>query len=181
MAELFLLSVLEPWAGKIRSGAKTWELRENPRFGIFPEAEIQVGDRIFIVAVPEGGPGDGEATPAISCMAEVTSILREREFQEFFGDPATGNFLAAGFAPSEWERFRTEILPVYRTAVGLRPIPIEPPIPVSRVRHRHTGRSWNGRGCLPVSHLKRYHLDGRPLESALGDLARELAGESEGQ
>jgi hypothetical protein len=181
VAGLFLLSILEPWAGKIRSGTKTWELRENPRFGIFPEAEMEVGDRVFIVTVPEGGRGEGAATPAISCMAEVTSVLREREFQEFFGDLETGHFLAAGFAPSEWERFRTEVLPVYRTAVGVRPFPIESPIPVSRFRHRHTGRAWNGRGCLPVSHLKRYALDGRSLESALGELARELAGESEDQ
>lgn len=114
MAGLFFLSVRKPWAGKIRSGEKRWELRENPRFGIFPDARIAVGHRLFVVAVPEAGSG---REPTISCMAGATGILHEDALAAVFGDPATGRFREAGFGPEEWERFRLEVLPAYRTAV----------------------------------------------------------------
>lgn len=169
MAGLFFLSIREPWAGKIRTGEKVWELRENPRFGIFPEAQLAPGDRIFIVAGPKENSG---MEPRISCMAEVPRILRGADFPAYFGDPATGHFREAGFGPEEWETFERKVLPRYRTAVGLRAHPLRPAIPVSVIRHRHTGRPWSGRGCLPASHLKRYAVEGLSVEGwgqALGD------------
>jgi hypothetical protein len=161
MAELFLLSVLEPFAGRICDGLKLWEFRENPRFGRAGEHELSPGDLVFVV-----GMG---AYPEIRCVCRVLEILRGDEVRLRFGTRESGAWMELGYGPREqpWCILVEEILPRYRTAIRLEAHALKRPLRMADVLHAHTGRPWSGRGFLHASQLKRYRIDGMEVEQVL--------------
>jgi hypothetical protein len=164
MAELFLLSVLEPHARRICEGRKLWEFRENSRFGRAGEYELKPGDLLFIVSMAE--------YPEIHSVCRVGEILRGDAMRLRFGTRETGAWKETGYSPEEqpWCILVEEILPKYRTAIRLEPCLLKRPIPVMDIRHAQTGRPWSGRGFLHASQLKRYRLAGRNVEQALREI-----------
>jgi len=166
MSATFLLSVLETHAASIAMGRKRWEFRENPDFGRIQGQELRGGDRLFIVSMG--------ASPAILCSCRVGRILRGQAVREHFADPLAERWREAGFddgGPAFLKRFSREILDVYATAVELAATPLADPVAVERIRHRHTGKSWSGKGFTPVAMLHRYCLDGVNIETALSRIA----------
>ncbi len=166
MSAMFLLSVLEPHASSIATGRKRWEFRENPEFGRIQGQELRSGDRLFIVAM---GPA-----PAILCSCRVGRILRGQVMREYFADTLAERWREAGFdggGPAFLKRFSREILDVYATAVELAATPLADAVAVERIRHRHTGKPWSGKGFTHVAMLHRYVLDGKDLKSALAELS----------
>ena len=169
MSEIFFLSVMAPYAALILSGKKKWELRANPRFGIFPDCEMGSGDRVYIVSM-----GDH---PVISCLATVTRILRGEAYRDYFGDFDTGHWQETGCGTDpdrDLAFFRNEIFEEYTTAIGLLSCPLVPAIEVCRIRHRFKQKPWNGRGCVPLAHLKRFEIDGKPVPDYFHELADRL-------
>jgi hypothetical protein len=164
MAELYLLSVLEPHATRICEGLKLWEFRENERFGRAGDHRLGTGDMIFIVAMG--------VRPEIPCVCSVREILRGEAMLRHFGTRETGAWKETGYSPQEqpWCILVEEILPKYRTAIRLEARLLERPIPVAEVRHAQTGRPWSGRGFLHASQLRRYRLEGRSVEQTLREV-----------
>jgi hypothetical protein len=168
MPDIFLLSVLQPWAGMILSGRKRWEFRANPRFGRATapggERELAPGDWCFVVAVePEGA----EAA-ALTCCCRVGRILRGPEIEEYFLAPGHCRWLEAGF--EDREEFAEAVPGAYATVVELDARPLAEPVAVERIRHAHTGEAWSGRGFAHAAQLRRYRLDGMPVEETLAEL-----------
>jgi hypothetical protein len=164
LAELFLLSVLEPHARRICEGRKLWEFRENPRFGMSGVHHLTAGDLMFIVSM-----GD---RPEIACVCRVLQILRGDALRLHFGTRESGAWQEIGYGREEqpWCILVEEILPKSRVAIRLETFLLRRPIAVADIRHAQTGKAWSGQGFLHASQLKRYRLDGRYVEEALREI-----------
>ena len=161
--EIFLLSVLPPWAAMLASGEKQWEFRANPNFGRAGEHTMRPGDRLFII---ESGP-----EPHFLCHGLVSRILRGQEIEHYFTTPERLGEAGYPAAPESQARFREEILPGHATAVHIQASPLPRPVPVSLIRHLHKKTPFLGRGFYHVAQLGRYHAGGRPVAGYLKELS----------
>lgn len=85
MEKVFTLSVLRPWAEQIAQGAKLWEFRANPQFGL--REELTPGDILLIVAMDEA--------PAIIAWARLLELVRDQDLAARFQDPALADYQVA--------------------------------------------------------------------------------------
>jgi len=168
---VFFLSIFKKYVNLIIDGKKKWEFRQNPRFGILPDHEIEIGDWIFMVSV-----GD---TIEIPCLAVADKILRGQDYNVYFENFDNNHWKESGISGSGMDSFNTfvhEILHKHTTAIKLIPYRIIQPSDVSLIKHKYKDTSWNGRGFLPVSDLKRYEISGKDVETYFRELGNQVLG-----
>jgi hypothetical protein len=155
MKRIYFLSIQNNYVSMISKGEKKWEFRRNPRFGLYSDYELATGDILFLVS-----RFASTAMPArIECMCLVQTILREREMTEHFADRETGHWLEAGCREGtarDWDFFKTNILPIYSTAIKLKPYPLVPPVETDVIRHKTKKTPWKAIGFTPASALKKF-------------------------
>lgn len=167
--EIFLLSVMPPYAEKISSGEKLWEFRQNPNFGTAGDFTMKPGDSLFIIEI--GGPGQ------ILCCCRVVEILRLEAFKVRFSDFSASCWKEAGYSEgTENDDIKHKILDEYSVTVKLEPFPLEKPIPTEEITQRFTGKPWNGRGFTHVSQLRKFAVIGENVEDYLLKLGHKKSG-----
>lgn len=175
---LYFLSIHDTYVSMIMDGAKQWEFRRNPAFGIFPEGRLEPGDLIFVVSTFS----DPARSPLIRCMVEIQDILRDHAMRDYFSDRASGHWREAGCEEGtdrDWDYFQRNILEEYATAIRVNAYKLEPPIDAASIRHKYKGSPWSGRGFTPAEDLRRFQIDGQVVEPYFRRLAGNLMDEIE--
>ncbi len=170
---IYFLSIYDQYVSMIINGQKKWEFRENPRFGIHAEWEIEIGDVIFVVSTSP----NPEDSPLIKCMCRVVKILRNEEMKEYFSQKQTNHWKETGCEDNttrDWNFFERNILNAYSTAIRLEVFPVCPVIDVSMIRHRTKHSSWNGHGFTPARDLKRFHIFDNEVTDYFANLSSQI-------
>ncbi|MFC1604705.1 hypothetical protein ACFL5F_06720 [Planctomycetota bacterium] len=174
MRNIFFLSVQFEFVDLILQGAKRWEFRENPGFGILSHLELAVGDVIFVVSL-------ARENASIPCLCLVNNILRGNKYFSYFHNYESGHWKEAACQDDSvrnWEYFEQDILHRYTVAIGLDAYPVVPPIDVATIIHKTKQRPWSGKGFTLAEDLHRFSIEGKNVLAYCTELSEKILGET---